>query len=127
MATIKIGSIIPGGKQTMNDMAYVVGERVRNYRLRAGLTQMKLAEKAGVHHTYIGQLERGEKNATLETIEKIARALNISFETLFEAMLSGDTENSIAREIYELVTAQPEKDQKVLLDLIKRTVHYRHL
>ena len=111
----------------MNDMAYVVGERVRNYRLRAGLTQMKLAEKAGVHHTYIGQLERGEKNATLETIEKIARALNISFETLFEAMLSGDTENSIAREIYELVTAQPEKDQKVLLDLIKRTVHYRHL
>ena len=88
---------------------------------------MNLAEKAGVHHTYIGQLERGEKNATLETIAKIACALNVSFEILFEAIVIGDSENSAAKEIYNLVTAQPEKEQRALLELIKRTVDYKNI
>jgi transcriptional regulator with XRE-family HTH domain len=120
-------SIDSGGKQTMKDMAYTLGERLRTYRNRAGMTQMKLAEKAGVHHTYIGQLERGEKNATLETIEKVARALDLSFETLFEALVDGNTDNKVAKEIYELVTSQPDKEQKALLDLVKKTVEYKNL
>jgi len=111
----------------MKDMAYTLGERLRTYRNRAGMTQMKLAEKAGVHHTYIGQLERGEKNATLETIEKVARALDLSFETLFEALVDGNTDNKVAKEIYELVTSQPDKEQKALLDLVKKTVEYKNL
>jgi len=89
------------------------------------MTQEKLAEKAGIHHTYVGQLERAEKNASLETIEKVAKALDIPLETLFEAIVGGDTENAIAKEIYELITAQPEKEQKVLLELIKKTVEYK--
>ena len=111
----------------MGDMAYTIGERLRIYRTRTGMTQMKLAEKAGIHHTYIGQLERGEKNATLETIEKVARALDLSFETLFEALIDGSAENRTAKEIYELVTSQPDKEQKALLELIKKTVEYKKL
>jgi len=111
----------------MNDMAYTIGERLRTYRTRAGMTQMKLAERAGVHHTYIGQLERGEKNATLETIEKVARALDLSFETLFEAIIEGNTDNKAAKEIYELVISKPDKEQRALLELIKKTVEYKKL
>ena len=60
------------------------GARVRTLRNALGLSQEKLAEKAGVHRTYIGMIERGEKNITLSNIEKIACALGVSADTLFK-------------------------------------------
>lgn len=70
----------------MSEIAKTVGQRIRNYRTRQGLSQEKLAEMSGCHPTYIGQVERGEKNATLESIEKIAAALNVSLSKLFEKL-----------------------------------------
>ena len=60
------------------------GARVRKLRNVLGLSQEKLAERAGVHRTYIGMIERGEKNITLSNIEKIASALGVSVDTLFK-------------------------------------------
>lgn len=54
------------------------GKNVQEYRKAQQLSQEQLAELAGVHRTYIGMIERAEKNITLCNIEKIARALNIS-------------------------------------------------
>ncbi len=68
----------------MSDIAKSVGQRIRNYRNQLGISQEKLAELSGCHPTYIGQIERGEKNATPESIEKISSALNISLSKLFE-------------------------------------------
>ncbi|BAY63070.1 helix-turn-helix transcriptional regulator [Calothrix sp. FACHB-1219] len=59
------------------------GKKVRKERLKKGLSQEKLAEIAGVHRTYIGMVERAEKNITLLNIEKIAIALNIEVSELF--------------------------------------------
>ncbi|KKT06582.1 MAG: Protein containing Helix-turn-helix type 3 domain protein [Parcubacteria group bacterium GW2011_GWA2_43_17] len=53
------------------------GEKVREERLKQNLSQEELATKAGVHRTYIGMIERAEKNITLENIEKIAKALGL--------------------------------------------------
>jgi transcriptional regulator with XRE-family HTH domain len=53
------------------------GEKVREERHKLGLSQEELASRAGVHRTYIGMIERAEKNITLENIEKIAKALEI--------------------------------------------------
>ena len=53
------------------------GKKVREERLKLGLSQEELASRAGVHRTYIGMIERAEKNITLENIEKIAKALGI--------------------------------------------------
>lgn len=53
------------------------GQRVREQRQKLGLSQEKLAEKAGVHRTYIGMVERAEKNITLTNIEKIAKVLEV--------------------------------------------------
>ena len=53
----------------MSDIAKILGQRIRNYRTSKGLSQEKLAELSGCHPTYIGQLERGEKNATVESVE----------------------------------------------------------
>jgi transcriptional regulator with XRE-family HTH domain len=60
------------------------GQRVREERLKQGLSQELLAEKAGVHRTYIGMIERAEKNITLINIEKIAKALGVEIGTLLK-------------------------------------------
>ena len=59
------------------------GKKVREIRIKQNLSQEKLATKAGVHRTYIGMIERAEKNITLGNIEKIAKALGLSVKELF--------------------------------------------
>ncbi len=59
------------------------GKRVRQERIKQNLSQEELAEKAGVHRTYIGMIERAEKNITLTNIKKLANALNIEIAGLF--------------------------------------------
>ena len=58
------------------------GQNVQRIRKEKGFSQEKLAELAGVHRTYIGMIERAEKNITLINIEKIAKALNININEL---------------------------------------------
>lgn len=58
------------------------GDNVRKTRIKKGLSQEELADLAGVHRTYIGMIERAEKNITLENIEKIAKALKVSIGDL---------------------------------------------
>lgn len=60
------------------------GEKVREERLKQGISQEELAARAGVHRTYIGMIERAEKNITLENIEKIAKALGIKIADFFK-------------------------------------------
>jgi transcriptional regulator with XRE-family HTH domain len=59
------------------------GKKVREERLKRELSQEEFAERAGVHRTYIGMIERAEKNITLTNIEKIALALGIDIYQLF--------------------------------------------
>ena len=59
------------------------GKRVRQLRDERGLSQERLGELAKVHRTYIGMIERGEKNITLTNIEKLATALRVKITDLF--------------------------------------------
>jgi len=59
------------------------GERVRELRQTIGLSQEELAFKIGVHRTYLGGIERGERNPSLKNIDLIANALGISLAELF--------------------------------------------
>ena len=58
------------------------GERVRTFRKIKDISQEELAHRASLHRTYIGMIERAEKNITLLNIEKIANALEISISEL---------------------------------------------
>lgn len=60
------------------------GEKVREIRISQSLSQEELAHRANVHRTYIGMIERAEKNITLVNIEKIANALNIHLTELLK-------------------------------------------
>jgi transcriptional regulator with XRE-family HTH domain len=62
------------------------GRKVREERLKQVLSQEDLAVKAGVHRTYIGMIERAEKNITLLNIHKVAQALGISISDLTKGL-----------------------------------------
>jgi transcriptional regulator with XRE-family HTH domain len=59
------------------DLQRAVGANLRAYRLERGLSQEQFAEVLGVHRTYMGGLERGERNLTLRSVERIAENLNL--------------------------------------------------
>lgn len=63
----------------------IFAANIRRLRTESGLSQEELAEYAGVHRTYIGMLERGEKNVTIYNIERIADALDVAASTLLES------------------------------------------
>ena len=62
----------------------IFGNTIRFYRNKLGITQEKLAEECGFHRTYIGQIERGERNPSLRNIEIISKSFNISLSELFK-------------------------------------------
>lgn len=66
------------------DILIAFGKTVQKLRKEQGLSQEKLAEEANLHRTYIGMIERGEKNVTLLNIEKIAKALNTDIVNLLK-------------------------------------------
>lgn len=73
--------------KTDNDLKVAFGEAVRKFRVARGLSQEKLAERAGIHRTYIGDVERGLRNIALVNMHRIAAALEIPLSELI-----GETE-----------------------------------
>ena len=111
----------------MSNIAKILGKRIRNYRTAKGLSQEKLAELSGCHPTYIGQLERGEKNATVESIEKITAALNVSLSTLFEKLGAEDKEaHCIPLECYELLSSKAAEEQERLFRILIEIDKYKN-
>ena len=60
------------------------GKRVRELRNKAGYSQEALADLAGIHRTYLGGIERGERNPSLKNIQRIANALKVPIDELFK-------------------------------------------
>ncbi len=60
------------------------GKRVREERMKQDISQERLGQLAGVHRTYIGMIERAEKNITLTNMQKIARALGMRVNDLVD-------------------------------------------
>jgi transcriptional regulator with XRE-family HTH domain len=71
----------PSTKKSLLLIAF--GETIRDLRKKRQLSQEALADKASLHRTYIGMIERGEKNITLENIQKISKALDIPLFEIF--------------------------------------------
>ena len=68
----------------MEDIKVKFGLRIKKLRLERGLSQEALAFQAGVDRTYIPGIEKGERNVTIQVIEKLAFGLNVEIKELFE-------------------------------------------
>ena len=96
------------GGEAMADVLTQFGAKVRELRVKQGLTQEGLAERCGLHWTYIGGLERGKKNPTLLTLVKIAAGLKIGLGDLLE------------RRVQQRALSAKDKTQIGLLRLLRK-------
>lgn len=111
----------------MSILSIEIGQRIRNYRLQKKLSQEELAERCGLHPTYIGQVERGEKNATIESINKIMVGLGVSLSTLFENIEtdSKSEKKNYPAQAYNLVQSVSPDTQKKLVGILQQIIHLK--
>jgi CheY-like chemotaxis protein/plasmid maintenance system antidote protein VapI len=105
------------------DVKKPFGSAVRKWRGRLGVSQEELAGRAGLHRTYICDIERGARNVSLESIEKLARALEISMATLFtyEASTSQTETKKFAGEgLVEILFVEDDPhDAEITMEALK--------
>lgn len=96
------------------------GRRIRTLRKAKKLSQEELAERCGLHTTYIGQIERGEKNASLESIQKLSAGLEISVAEIFENFKDEQScsDNTLIEEIYSRLYLLDDKTLESLSHII---------
>jgi len=68
----------------MDSISSQVGKKIREYRNRAGLTQENLALSSGINVSFLGDVERGIKKPSIDSLEKLLKALNLSFQDFFD-------------------------------------------
>lgn len=107
----------------MSGLVEKVGERIRRLRKEKGLSQERLAERSGLHTNYIGQVERGEKNLTLETLEKIVLGLDISLEELFR-FLDPMKHRDALGEIVHLLSERSKADHAMALKVLETVLDW---
>lgn len=66
------------------NIRHVFGQNLRRYRRVLGISQEDLAEKAGLHRTYIGSVERGERNVSIDNMERLAMAVDATIQQLLQ-------------------------------------------
>lgn len=69
-------------RKSSDALRAVLAENIKSFRRRKGLSQEELAEQCGLHRTYIGSVERHERNVTLSTLEILASTLGVTVPDL---------------------------------------------
>ena len=107
----------------MDNLSVLLGERIKNLRKTKNISQEALAHECGLQSAYIGQLERGEKNATIKSIDKVAKALGLTLEEVFYNLQPSldkiDNGNETLITIYNLLQSRSQSDQKSLLKVLE--------
>lgn len=111
----------------MSETLKLVGTRIRDIRRANGLSQEALAEKAGFNPSYIGFIERAERNISLKNLDKIASALNVGVNQLFTYIAEQEhltVEDSTVKEILLMLRERDPKDaemaKNILIEIFER-------
>lgn len=107
-------------------MSEKFGDLIKTFRMIRGISQEQLALYANVNVSFVGQIERGTKKPTIETIDKLLEALDVSYEDFFsfEKIEESDTNYPIIDKIvYELKTRTTE-EQQLIYDVMRRILVY---
>lgn len=104
----------------MSDIAKQVGQRIRDLRNERRMSQEEVAFKAGISPAHLGQIERALKNPTIDTVAKIAAALDIPVTALFKTeAVSAPSQNAIIGKINAQLLSMSEDEQKDILRIIR--------
>lgn len=104
------------------DVLQKTGARIRTLRKLMGISQEALAEKADLHYVYIGSMERGERNITLQNLEKIARALDVELYELFK-FEDSDIDDVSTAAILAAIKNRSEEDKRWIFQIINLILH----
>ena len=102
----------------MEDIKKLVGDRIRALRKERGYSQERLADKADLHYTHIGSIERGEKNWSIETLVKVANGLNVEVSDLFQFPMKAAEKKKIKKSLIEEINLASPETIKILSDLL---------
>ena len=106
----------------MNKIRKLFGNRVKELRKAKNISQEELGERAGLHYTYIGGVERGERNISLESIEKIASGLEVNTGELFPFVSKKEKipeKDSLRNEIINMLYEFDAKTLRLLSKILK--------
>ncbi|ADO76827.1 helix-turn-helix domain-containing protein [Halanaerobium praevalens] len=102
----------------------IIGKKIKEYRKLNDLTQETLGEKADLHYTYIGQVERGEKEPSLKSLINIADALEIGIDKLLiNYDLSSEVNIQISN-ITDLLLNRNEKELEMIYKILKSLTQF---
>ena len=101
----------------------LLGKRIREERQALRLTLEQLAEKIDKTGNYLGQIERGDRKLSIETLVDISNALNVSVDYLLTDNIT-ISDNNIIREIDSIINAADIKSQRFILDVARRCKEY---
>ena len=104
----------------MSEIAKQLGQRIRELRTERHMSQEELSFKAGISPAHLGQIERALKNPTIDTVAKIAAALDIPVTTLFTMdSVSAPDQNATIGKINAQLLSMSEEEQKDILRIIR--------
>ncbi|OPY84789.1 MAG: HTH-type transcriptional regulator SinR [Syntrophorhabdus sp. PtaU1.Bin153] len=104
----------------MKEIRYWLGGRIRALRSEKGLSQEELGEKSGLHEKYVGAVERGEKNCSVATIEKIAKGLEVGISDLFLLQKSKSEITALKESVISEIKESRPEVVKLVSDLLKQ-------
>ena len=106
--------------ESMKSLLKSVGRRVRSAREELQLTQEQLAERAGLHVSYVGQIERGLREPSLKSLFAVAKALNLQVAALLSE--AEEKEDGLLRELRRSVGALKPPQQREVLKIVRQVV-----
>ncbi|WP_315110209.1 helix-turn-helix transcriptional regulator [Clostridium intestinale] len=101
-----------------------LGRRIREERLKLNLTQEQLAEQVDISTSYMGQIERGERNIALDTLVRMSNNLGVTVDYLLKDSVNTET-NIFINQINQILSNRSSKDKQMALDVLK--VMFAHL
>ncbi|ADO59343.1 MULTISPECIES: helix-turn-helix transcriptional regulator [Paenibacillus] len=104
----------------MAELRKQIGTRIRAIRNAKGLTQQKLADIASLDYRYIGALERGERNFSIDTLEKVLTALNVSISELMFSEEHMTTDEMIRQEAIDEFVALTSRLNDEQISILRR-------
>ena len=107
----------------MANMLKSVGARIRNLRKAKKMSQEQLAERSGLHFTYVGGVERGERNISLQNLEKIARGLGVKMEELFADL--GSIKDEHFAQLHSILKDSDKPTAELIVDIAKRVHEWK--